>query len=52
MTYYDKEFQQLGEGNAANMKITNEYGETRWMNVTPEQIQEILQILNKSEVAQ
>jgi hypothetical protein len=47
-TYYEKEVAQLGE-DAAALKLQNENGTTRWMTVTPEQIQEILAILNKSE---
>lgn len=48
MTYYDKEINTLGD-TAATLKLQNEQGQTRWMTVTPEQIQEILRILNKSE---
>lgn len=47
-TYYDKEFSHLG-GETATMKLQNEHGATRWMNVTPEQIKAILEILNKTE---
>ncbi len=47
-TYYDKEFSHL-EGKTATMKLQNEHGATRWMNVTPEQIKAILEILNKAE---
>lgn len=46
MTYYDKEFSNLGD-LPANMQITNELGQTRWLAVTPEQIKAILDILNK-----
>ena len=46
MTYYDKEFSHLGE-LAATLQLTNELGKTRWLTVTPEQIKEILEILNK-----
>jgi hypothetical protein len=49
-TYYDKELSNLGN-IAATLKLHNEQGQTRWMTVTPEQIQQILEILNKSEVA-
>lgn len=49
MTYYDKEFFNLGD-LPANMQITNELGKTRWLAVTQEQIEAILKILNK-EVA-
>ena len=48
MTYYDKEISSLGN-IAATLKLQNEQGQTRWMTVSPEQIQEILRILNKSE---
>ena len=47
-TYYDKEFSTLGE-KPADMKLQNEQGQTRWMRVTPEQIQAILEILNQPE---
>jgi hypothetical protein len=47
-TYHDKEFSHLG-GETATMKLQNEHGSTRWMNVTPEQIKAILEILNKTE---
>ena len=46
MTYYEKEFSNLGD-LPANMQITNELGQTRWLAVTPEQIEAILKILNK-----
>jgi hypothetical protein len=49
MTYYDKELSNLGNIPAA-LKLQNEQGQTRWMTATPEQIQEILAILNKTEV--
>jgi hypothetical protein len=48
MTYYDKEFSNLGD-LPANMQITNELGQTRWLAVTTEQIQAILEILNKDK---
>lgn len=48
MTYYDKEFSHLGT-LAATMKLQNEHGETRWMTVTPEQIEAILAVLNEKE---
>lgn len=48
MTYYDKEIKNLGD-IPATLKLQNEQGQTRWMTVTPEQIQEILRILNKPE---
>ena len=47
-TYYDKEFQQLGD-LSATLKLQNEQGQTRWMTVSPEQIEAILLILNQSE---
>jgi hypothetical protein len=46
MAYYDKEFLSLGK-LAADLQVTNELGKTRWLTVTPEQIQAILQILNE-----
>ena len=46
MTYYDKEFSNLGE-LAATLQLTNELGKTRWLTVNPEQIQAILKILNE-----
>ena len=48
-TYYDKEFSHLGDKQPANMKISNEYGQTRWLAVTPSQIEAILAILNESK---
>lgn len=48
MTYYDKEFSQLGT-ISATMKLQNEHGQTRWITVEPEQIAEILAVLNKQE---
>jgi hypothetical protein len=47
-TYYDKEFQQLGE-LSATLKLQNEQGQTRWMTVSPEQVEAILAVLNQSE---
>jgi hypothetical protein len=49
MNYYDKEIQKLGNSQA-DLKLIGDFGETRWMTVTPEQIQAILEILNKTEV--
>lgn len=49
-TYYDKEFSHL-KGETSLMKLLNEHGATRWMNVTPEQISAILEILNQGERA-
>jgi hypothetical protein len=51
MTYYDKEFQKLGE-RQADIQLRSFNGQTRWMTVAPEQIQAILEILNKAEVKQ
>jgi hypothetical protein len=48
MTYYDKEFQQLST-LAATLKLQNEHGQTRWMSVSPAQVEAILKILNKVE---
>lgn len=48
MTYYDKELSTLGD-IAATLKLQNEQGQTRWITVSPEQIQEILKILNSKE---
>ena len=47
-TYYDKELSNLGN-IAATLKLQNEQGQTRWITVTPEQIQQILAVLNKNE---
>ena len=47
-TYYDKEFQQLGT-LSASMKLQNEQGQTRWITVTPDEIEAILAILNAKE---
>lgn len=49
MTYYDQEIARVGDIPAA-LKLQNEQGQTRWMTVTPEQIRQILDILNKAEV--
>jgi hypothetical protein len=48
MTYYDKEFDKLKNDSAA-LKIVSGSGATRWLDVTPEQIKAILEILNKGE---
>ena len=48
-TYYDKELAHLGN-LSATLKLQNEQGATRWMTVTPEQIQAILEILNAKEL--
>lgn len=47
-TYYDKEFTQLGT-LPATMKLQNEHGETRWITVSPSEIEAILTILNEKE---
>jgi hypothetical protein len=49
MTYYDHEIARVGDIPAA-LKLQNEQGQTRWMTVTPEQIKQILDILNKEKV--
>jgi hypothetical protein len=48
MTYYDREFEQLGT-LPATMKLQNENGQTRWITLTPQQIAAILEILNKEQ---
>lgn len=48
MTYYDKEFNKL-KGDAGCIQLVSGSGSTRWLNVTPEQIKAILEILNKGE---
>ena len=48
MTYYDNEFKQLGT-LPATMKLTNENGETRWITVSPAEIEAILKVLNQKE---
>lgn len=47
-TYYDKEFAHLGT-LPATMKIQNEKGETRWITVSPSEIEAILAVLNDKE---
>ena len=47
-TYYDKEFEHLGT-LSATMKLQNEQGQTRWLTVTPDEIEAILAILNAKE---
>ena len=49
MTYYDHEIARVDDV-PASLKLQNEQGQTRWMTVTPEQIKQILEILNKAEV--
>jgi hypothetical protein len=51
MTYYDKEVQKLGE-RQADIQLRSINGQTRWMTISPEQIQAILEILNKEEVTE
>lgn len=46
MTYYDKEFSKLGDSQT-DIKLESFNGATRWMTITPEQVQAILEILNK-----
>ncbi len=48
MTYYDHEIARVGD-IPATLKLQNEQGQTRWMTVTPEQIKQILAVLNKNE---
>jgi len=45
-SYYENEFSRLGN-TPATIQIRNEQGKTRWMTIKPEQIQDILEILNK-----
>ena len=45
-SYYESEFSRLGNA-PATMQLRNDQGQTRWMTIKPEQIKEILQILNK-----
>lgn len=51
MTYYDKEVKKLGD-HQADIKLWSVDGETRWMTITPEQVQAILEILNAKEKAE
>lgn len=48
MTYYDHEFKKIGT-LPATMKLTNEHGETRWITVSPAEIEAILEVLNRKE---
>lgn len=48
MTYYDKEFNHLG-AQSATLKLQNENGQTRWITVTPQEIEQILKVLNQKE---
>lgn len=49
MTYYDHEFNKLGT-LSADLKLISEHGETRWITVSPAEIEAILEILNRKEV--
>jgi hypothetical protein len=51
MTYYDKEFQKLGE-RQADIQLWSIEGQTRWITISPEQVKAILAILNKDEVTE
>jgi hypothetical protein len=48
MTYYDKEVGKLGE-RQADIQLRSINGQTRWMTISSEQVQEILAILNKEK---
>ena len=50
MTYYDKEFNKLGTVPGAALQIVSEEGKTKWMLVSPAEIEAILEILNRKEV--
>ena len=50
MTYYDKEVQKLGN-RQADIQMRSIDGQTRWLTVSPEQVQAILEILNAKEKA-
>jgi hypothetical protein len=52
MTYYDKEFKKLNNSDHADIKLIGNFGATKWLTITPEQIQAILEILNKEEVTE
>ncbi len=45
-SYYQSEFSRLGN-TPATMQIRNEQGQTRWITIKPEQIKQILNILNQ-----
>lgn len=49
MTYYDHEFNKLGT-LPADIKLISEHGETRWITVSPAEIEAILEVLNQKEV--
>ena len=51
MTYYDEEVKKLGE-QQADIQLRSIDGQTRWMTISPKQIQAILEILNKEEVTE
>lgn len=46
MTYYDHEVNRLGT-LSADLKLQNGHGQTKWMTVTPAQIEAIRAILNQ-----
>lgn len=48
MAYYEYEINRLGT-LPADLKLQNEHGQTRWMSVSPAQIEAILEILNQAE---
>lgn len=50
MTYYDKEITKLNN-RQADLKLVSVDGQTRWLTVSPEQVQAILEILNTKEKA-
>lgn len=50
MTYYDHEFNKLGTVPGAALQIVSEQGKTKWMLVSPDEIEAILEILNSKEV--
>lgn len=62
MTYYDNEFSKLRQisvgGNrsylnctqSAIIKLQNEFGETRWLSITPKEVEQILATLNQKEL--
>lgn len=50
MTYYDHEFNKLGTVPGAAMQIVSEQGKTKWMLVSPAEIEAILEVLTRKEV--
>lgn len=62
MTYYDHEFAKLRQINIggnksylncsqhASIKLQNENGETRWLSITPKEVEKILATLNQKEL--